>query len=366
MKYNWQHLNWPVFNYNIQIIHALSLQFAEEAGEVKGILQGLGKELQRETELDIMLSEAIKSSEIEGEYISRQDVMSTLKKNLGMTKAPSNIKDKRASGFAELILAVKSSYDKNLTIELIREWHKMLMTGNKYIAAGTWRTREEPMQIISGTIGKEEIHYEAPPSSSLPFEMERFVDWYNNFEDIQTGMVQNALLKSSLAHLYFETILPFEEGNGRIGRAIAEHALSSAMKRSLLLSISKSIEKNKKQYYMALKSAQRKLEVNEWIQYFTQIILSAQQDAKNVINLTFKKAKLLNLYKEKLNVRQIKVILKIFEHGHEGFEGGMTAKKYIVITKCSKASATRDLQELYKNGIFYKDGAGRSVRYNLI
>lgn len=364
--YNWQLSDWPNFTYNLEEIQVLFTEFAMETGEVTGIIQSLSEELQQETSLQIMLAEAVKSSEIEGEYVSRQDVISSLKKNLGLADLPVTVKDKRASGLAELMLAVRSAYNRDLTIPMICEWHTMLMSENRYITVGAWRKGDEPMQIVSGTIGKEEeVHFEAPPSDKVPEEMERFINWYNqeSFQDL--GKIPKALLKSSIAHLYFETIHPFEDGNGRIGRAIAEHALSNSLNRPVLLSLSKSIEKDKKRYYQELKNAQRTLDITQWIHYFIKMGIDAQQDAKGIALLTVKKAKLFDRHGEKLNQRQVKVIRKILEKGPEGFEGGITAKKYMAITGSSKATATRDLQELFDLGILLKEGAGRSVRYFL-
>lgn len=363
--YNWQLSDWPHFKYNLEEIQVLFSEFAMETGEVTGIVQSLSEELQQETALQIMLAEAVKSSEIEGEYVSRQDVISSLKKNLGLTDLPVTVKDKRASGLAQLMLSVRSAYNSELTIPMISEWHKMLMSENRYIAAGSWRKGEEPMQIISGTIGKEEVHFEAPPSHNIPGEMERFISWYNQENFQEQGKIPKALLRSSIAHLYFETIHPFEDGNGRIGRAIAEHALSNSLNRPVLLSLSKSIEKDKKRYYQELKNAQRTLDITPWIHYFIKMGIDAQQDAKGIALLTVKKAKLFDRHGEKLNQRQVKVIRKILEKGPEGFEGGITAKKYMSITGSSKATATRDLQELFDLGILLREGAGRSVRYFL-
>lgn len=187
---------------------------------------------------------------------------------------------------------------------------------------------------------------------------------YNSFK-IESHNIKESLIKTAIAHLYFETIHPFEDGNGRIGRAIAEKCLSESLGRPLILSISTSIEKDKPAYYNALKQAQRTLDITEWIVYFSQIILSAQKQAKTTIRFTLEKAKFLDRFRPKLNERQLKVILKMLDYGIEGFEGGMTARKYTSITKTSKATATRDLQDMVEKGCLSQIGAGRSVRYEL-
>ena len=189
--------------------------------------------------------------------------------------------------------------------------------------------------------------------------------WYNSATFPLMGQVPEAILKSAIAHLYFESIHPFEDGNGRIGRAIAEKVLSQSLGRPVMLSLSKTIEANRKAYYVALKEAQRTLDITTWINYFATVVLGAQRDAKAAVLFTLKKAQFYDRYKNRLDERQLKVINKMLDKGTEGFEGGMTAKKYMGITKVSKATATRDLQQLQEMGVLVQEGAGRSVRYQL-
>jgi len=365
MTYNWQYPNWPEFHYDAHKIQSLILALAEETGEINGMIMGLSEDLRHETFLQVMLSEAIKTSEIEGEFISREDVMSSIKKNLGLNSTPVQIKDKRAEGIAQLMVEVRRSYDYPLNLEMLLNWHQILMGDSKHINSGAWRSGTESMQVVSGSYGKETIHYEAPPSSRVPQEMASFVQWYNEATFPLEGEIYKAVLKSSIAHLYFESIHPFEDGNGRIGRAIAEKALSQSLGRPVMLSLSKTIEKDKTSYYNALKEAQRTLEITNWINYFAKVILDAQIDAKEMVLFTLKKAQFFDRFKDQLNERQLKVVNKMMEKGIEGFEGGMTAKKYISINKTSKATATRDLQQLQAMGVFIQEGAGRSVSYQL-
>lgn len=364
MKYIWQHKNWPKFTYLADKLHEISISFAQELGLVNGLLLELNEESKQEALLELLVSEAIKTSEIEGEYMSREDVMSSIKNNLGLQKYTS-IKDKKASGIAKLMTDVNQHIDQELSNEILCYWHKTLLEHNSKINAGVWRAGEEPMQVVSGAYGREEVHYEAPPSNRVPMEMEQFFKWYHQPELPVKDDISKAILKSAIAHLYFETIHPFEDGNGRIGRALAEFTLSQTMKSPVLLSLSKTIEKGKKQYYEQLKRGQRDLDITEWINYFARVILDAQIDAKELVQFTLLKAKFFDRYRDQLNERQLKAINRMFENGVEGFEGGMTAKKYIAITKTSKASATRDLQQLQEIGAFIQEGAGRSVRYQL-
>ena len=365
MLYIWQLPRWPEFVYDIQDIQPLILAFAQETGEVSGMIQGLTDGLKQETMLQFMISEAIKTSEIEGEFLSREDVMSSIKNNLGINETPVYVKDQRAGGVAQLMLAVRKSFDSPLSIDMLKTWHNMLMSDARNINPGEWRTGAEPMQVIAGAYGHEVVHYEAPPSADVPKEIEQFIQWYNNSTFPLNGEIAEAVLKSAVAHLYFESIHPFEDGNGRIGRAIAEQALSQSLGRPVMLSLSKTIEQNKATYYNELKSAQRSIDITNWIKYFASVVLEAQRDAKRMVRFTLKKAQFFDKYSDQLNERQLKAIHKMLEKGEDGFEGGMTAKKYIGISKTSKATATRDLQQLYEMGAFIQEGSGRSVKYQL-
>lgn len=365
IMYNWQLSGWPYFTYRVQDLQPVILAFAQETGEMTGIIQALPAGLKQDTLLQLMLAEAVKTSEIEGEYISREDVMSSIRNNLGLNETPVDVKDKRAEGVGQLMLEVRKSFNQPLNSEILRAWHGILMAAEKKVNPGRWRTGSEPMQIISGAYGREVVHYEAPPSSAMPAEMEKFIQWYNGADFPLKGEVAEAVMKSAVAHLYFESIHPFEDGNGRIGRAIAEHALSQSLGYPVMLSLSKITEQNKTAYYAALKEAQRSLEITDWMIYFSSVILEAQRDARLMVQFSLKKAQFFDRNKHLLNERQLKAINKMMEKGVDGFEGGMTTRKYIGITKTSKATATRDLQELLVNGVFVQEGAGRSIRYQL-
>ncbi|WP_257668659.1 Fic family protein [Parapedobacter tibetensis] len=365
MVYNWQLQGWPDFTYGVSEVQPLILAFAQETGEVNGLIQGLPDDLKQETLLQLMLSEAVKTSEIEGEYVSREDVMSSIRNNLGLNDVPIYIKDQRASGVAQLMVEVRKGFQEPLTLDMLKAWHRLLFANTSRVNPGEWRQGDAPMQVVSGAYGRETVHYEAPPSACVPEEMDGFVRWYNSATYPLKGQVPEAILKSAIAHLYFESIHPFEDGNGRIGRAIAEKALSQSLGRPIMLSLSKTIEANKKAYYDALKEAQRALDITAWMVYFANVILEAQRDAKAMVLFTLKKARFYDRYKTQLDQRQLKAINKMLDKGADGFEGGMTAKKYMGITKVSKATATRDLQHLHEMGVLVQEGAGRSVRYQL-
>ncbi|WP_205514040.1 Fic family protein [Longitalea arenae] len=370
VRYNWQQKDWPNFTYTLQGVENELFLFAEKVGKVTGILNALPEDTKMEAIVDMMVSEAIKTSEIEGEYLSRRDVLSSIRKNLGLVSSPEYIQDKKAEGIGTLMIDVRNTYKDELTKEKLFAWHKMLLPESKGIEVGQWRTHEEPMQVISGAMGKQKVHYEAPPSKRVPQEMEQFITWFNETAPGGSKEIRKAPVRSAIAHLYFETIHPFEDGNGRIGRAIAEKALAQGIGRPVLMSLSHTIEANKKAYYDALENSQRSNEITGWIDYFVNITLAAQNEAEEQIDFTLKKVKFFDRFKNKLNERQLKVVKRMLEEGPKGFAGGMNASKYGSITKISKATATRDLQALLEIGalIPFGEGGGRSTKYavNLI
>ena len=222
----------------------------------------------------------------------------------------------------------------------------------KKIDIGMWRSHEDPIQIISGPVGKWKVHFEAPPFAQLEKEMDGFIRWFNRTAPDQDDTIKNPVVRSAIAHLYFESIHPFEDGNGRIGRPI-------------LLSLSEAIEAKKKDYYNALKNAQKSNEISGWIKYFANMALTAQTTAEEKIEFFLNKTKYFDRFKDQFNARHLKVIRKMLDAGVSGFEGGMTQKKYVAICKTSTATATRDLKYLSDIGALKQVGGGRSTRYEI-
>jgi len=365
MRYNWQQNDWPNFTYNLDGLEDELYEISECIGRASGMIQALPVALQNETLIELMVSEAIKTSEIEGEYLSRKDVMSSIRNNLGFNKTLEKVGDKRAQGVADLMIEVRNTFSAPMTKEMLFSWHKMLMNGSQRIIIGTWREDEEPMQVVSGAIEKEKVHYEAPPSSQIPSEMGRFIAWFNDTHPKGENPIKRPAVRSAIAHLYFETLHPFDDGNGRIGRAISEKALSQGIERPILLSLSRTIEANKNEYYDALQEAQKSNEITPWIHYFVGTVLDAQKQAETQIDFTLKKARFFDCLKAELNDRQHRVLKRMLENGEDGFEGGMSARKYMKIAKTSKATATRDLQDLVEKHALEPIGAGRSTRYRV-
>lgn len=367
MTYNWQQENWPDFRYDLTKIEESMYLFSEKIGAVSGALKALPDDTQLSAIIDTMLAEAIKTSEIEGEYLSRKDVMSSIRNGLGLNENPDPVPDRRANGIGQLMVDVRNTFLSPLNQETLFSWHHMLLGSDSRIKTGQWRNSPEPMQVVSGTYGKEKIHFEAPPSDRVPEEMERFITWFNETAPGGKAPIIQAPIRSAIAHLYFETIHPFEDGNGRIGRALAEKAISQGIGRPVLLALSKAIEANKAAYYEALQTAQRSNEITEWITWFLDIVITAQTDTERQIDFVLKKAKFFDRYRDQLSERQIKVIRRMLEEGPEGFEGGINAGKYGSLTKVSKATATRDLQDLLAMGAIIPsgEGGGRSTKYKV-
>lgn len=365
--YNRQRQNWPDFTYNLADLEHDLLLFSEKTGWVSGMLAGLPDELRQDAEIEIILAEAIKTSAIEGEYPNPTDVLSSIRKNLGLGQPASRVRDKSAAGLGELMAVVRKTFRDPLTEETLFAWHRLLMSGHTKIKAGKWRTHKDPMQVISGAIGREVVHFEAPPSSRVPREMKTFIRWFNATGPGESKAIKSAPVRAAIAHLYFESIHPFEDGNGRIGRALAEKALSQTIGRPVMLSLSRTIEARRQHYYASLKEAQQTNDITQWIRYFVHVTLDAQAEAETQIAFTLKKVKFFDQYKDILNDRQNVVIRRMLEAGPDGFEGGMNARKYQAIAHTSKATATRDMQELLKMGAFRLVGSsgGRSTRYEV-
>ncbi|MBA5870447.1 MAG: DUF4172 domain-containing protein [Nitrospira sp. CR2.1] len=364
MAYNWEQPDWPNFRYDLSGIQDTLLLLAEKTGHASGLLQGLTPDAQIEATVVIMVAEALKTSAIEGELLSRKDVKSSIRKNLGLEAGPPS-GDKRVQGASALMLAVRNTIETPLSEDLLFTWHRTVMAGHRHVATGQWRTDAEPMQVVSGAYGHEKVHFEAPPSSRVPGEMARFIRWFNEIAPGGGKAIQKAAVRSAITHLYFESIHPFEDGNGRIGRALSEKALSQGLGRPALLSLSNAIEARRRDYYDALKEAQQSNEITPWVTWFVHMTVEAQTQAETQIDFTLKKARLFDRHRNELNERQLQILTRMLEEGPSGFEGGMSAKKYMSITGASKATATRDLQEMTTKGIFEPIGGGRSTGYKI-
>lgn len=356
--WNWQLPGWPNFNYDSDLISKRERQFLLGVGSSFAFLKSISEEEHHHFIVEILSQEGEKSSKIEGEILDRESLQSSIKRQFGFHTDLKG-KDKKESGMAELLHSVYETFDKTLTHEMLWKWHTMLFQDTSHIDdCGKYRTHVEPMQIVSSRYDSPKVYFEAPPSENIHQEMTRFVDWFNSTEGSQP-----ILERAAIAHVYFESIHPFEDGNGRIGRILVEKTLSQGVGNPLLIAVSKEIEKRRNEYYAALEICNRTLEVNHWVEFFADVIIVAQEESMILLRFLIKKSKMLTTLSGIINPRQEKVLLRIFAEGPNGFKGGLSAENYIAITKTSRATATRDLADLVQKGALVKTGDLRHTRY---
>jgi Fic family protein len=362
MIWNWRDADWPNFRYDAASIVPLEQTFLQSAGEVIGAVRHFSEDDSNQLRIEVLSDEAIKTSEIEGEFLDRVSVQSSLRRQFGLHGDTRQIRPQER-GVAEMMADVYRSWQEPLHDETLFRWHSMLMAGNRYIdTVGDYRKHEDAMQIVSGRLERPTIHFEAPPSRQVGAEMETFIAWFNRSGPTGRAPLQ-ALTRAAIGHLYFESIHPFEDGNGRIGRAIAEKSLAQNIGQPSLISLAFMIEKNRKAYYFELERHQRTLDISEWIIFFSETILNAQRATLERIDFFIQKTKFYDHFRGRLNERQEKVVARIFKEETAGFKGGLSAENYISITGTSRATATRDLQQLVEIGAFTRTGERRHTRY---
>jgi Fic family protein len=373
MKYNWQHPDWPHFVYEVNADDGYLYTYIKETASLKGAMDQLSDSSVMDTMIELMLEEALKTSEIEGELLSEDDVRSSLRLNLGVPSEEANSPDERAQGIAQLMIDVRRTFAEPLTKEQLWAWHTMVMKGHVVHKEGhdigCWRSDEQAMQIVAGPLGREKVFFEAPPFNRVASEMESFITWFNQSMPTghETSPIVSGPVRAAITHLYFESIHPFIDGNGRIGRALAEKALSQDLGAPVLLSLSHTIAKKRKDYYQKLHDySGYSMNVTGWVHFFVDVVCEAQKTASAMIEFVLKKAKFWRAHADHVNIRQEKVLNRMFKEGPEGFIGGINAQKYMRITGCSKATATRDLSDLVSKGCLYQlPGAGPTTRYDI-
>ncbi|MDR0968863.1 MAG: Fic family protein [Holosporaceae bacterium] len=358
-KWIWQNKDWPDFKYDHSKIEKLEDAYLYNAGVIGGLYEFLNLTSKKETICDLFSKEAFLTSKIEGETLDRDSVRSSIVKNIqkDATLDPYLKENKIAS----VIVEAAESFAAPLSHKTLCKWYETLVRGRKDLINLTgYREHKEAMQIVSGMDHKPKVHYEAPPSSVVPKEMESFVQWFNSSEKILTPIV-----RAGIAHLWFALIHPFEDCNGRIARILAEKALAQHLEYSPVISLSVAIQKNRKGYYDALEKSDENLDITEWLEYFAKAVADSQNYVINAVSFTIKKAKFYDRRKNLMNERQLKVVDTILKNGTFEFKGGLSAKNYISITKASRATATRDLRDMVSKGILIQSGELRHTRYYL-
>jgi Fic family protein len=364
MTWNWQKADWPDFAWDQVRLEKAEQQFLLGGGVLVGTVKHLAEGDRGQLTVEAMSTEAITTSEIEGEILDRASVQSSIRKQLGLTTDNRRVQPAER-GIAEMMVDLHRSFSEPLSKGMLFRWQEMIVSGRRDLKdVRRFRTGTEPMQVVSGRIDAPRVHFEAPPSSQVPSEMKRFFEWF-----ARTGKdgpkPLPALTRAAVAHLYFESIHPFEDGNGRIGRAIAEKSLAESLGQPTLITLAATILLRRKAYYEALEAANKENEITNWVAWFAGITIEAQRRTIALVEFLIDQTRLLGRLKEELNERQTKALLRMFREGPEGFKGGMNAGKYNTITGASPATTTRDLSDLVSKGALTKDGALRHARYRL-
>lgn len=362
--YVWQLPGWPKLTWDEPKLVPLLARVTKEQGRLLGKMEALGFDLRGEAHLRTMTQEVLKSSEIEGEKLDGDQVRSSIARQLGMDVGGLVRSDRNVDGVVEMMLDATGNFEQPLTDARLFTWHASLFpTGRSSmhdILVGKWRDDHGgPMQVVSGPVGKQKVHYEAPPAKRLNGEAKKFLAWFNKPGEM------DSLLVASLAHLWFVTIHPFDDGNGRIARAVADMALArSEGSRQRFYSMSAQIRRERDDYYLMLERTQKgELDVTAWHDWFLGCLLRAMEGSQQLLGGVLNKARFWERFaKEPLQERQIKVLNRLLD----GFEGKLTTSKWAALTKCSQDTAHRDILDLVARGALKKDpGGGRSTSYSL-
>ena len=364
MSWNWQKPDWPKFTWNQAKLALAEQEFLVAGGVFVGAMKHLNGEGRNQLTVEAMSTEALRTSEIEGEVLDRASVQSSIRRQLGLADDQRRVPPAER-GISEMTVRLYSTFSRPLSRDMLFGWHRMLMSGNRKLEdIGRYRTNREPMQVVSGAIGSQKIHFEAPASSQVPSEMARFIAWFNRSAPNGEEPLP-ALARAGVVHLYFESIHPFEDGNGRLGRALAEKSLRQNLGQPALIALSRAILARRAHYYAVLERASKKNEITEWLMWFAGITIEAQRQTIALIEFLLDKTKLLDRLTGQLNDRRQKALLRMFREGPEGFKGGLSAGKYSSITGASPATTTRDLADLAEKGALIREGERRHARYKL-
>ena len=361
--YIWQYPEWPKFRWESdKILNRLSdVRLLE--GRIAGMMDGLGFEIQSKTSLDVMTEDVIRSNEIEGILLNADKVRSSVARHLGIPTEGLPEPDHYTEGVVQVMIDAVRNYATELTEERLFNWHAALFptgrSGIHPITVAGWRVGKEPMQVVSGALGKERVHYEAPASADIPKEMALFLDWLNNEKD------NDPVLKAAIAHLWFVAIHPFDDGNGRLTRTITDMLLARADGMPhRYYSMSAEILRNKKQYYEALeKTTVGDVDITRWLEWFLQTLRDAIRRSEDIVSRVVMKSIFWQNHRDvAMNERQVKIVNRLWD----GFDGKLTTAKWAKICKTSQATALRDINDLIEKGILVKgDEGSRNTNYIL-
>jgi Fic family protein len=367
----WQQPDWPDFNWQAERLAPLLRECVQTQGQLLGMAGSVGESMSAQSELDALLQNIVTSSAIEGEQLDVGSVRSSLARRLGLEWIDRESVSQRSEGLAQLMLDATHGFDEPLTLARLLEWHTWLFPAEeatfsaRSMLVGTLRGKE-PMQVVSGRLDRPTVHFEAPPRQGLEQQIERFLNW---FEASRDQVSVDPLLRAGIAHFWFVTLHPFDDGNGRLTRTITDLALAQGEAQAIrFYAMSASILEDRTGYYRILESSQKAtLDITEWLTWFLQTLLRSLQQAITRIDSVLGKTRFWQAHRESdLSAEQIKVLNRLLDGGERGFEQGLSAGHYQAVAKVSKATATRHLAELLEKGCLRRlPGGGRSTRYKI-
>jgi Fic family protein len=371
LRWIWQQPDWPHFHLQSERLAPLLRECVQAQGRLLGMSSSADVALSAQSELDALLQNIVTSSAIEGEQLNVGSVRSSLARRLGIEQVDGSRVSKRSEGLAELMLDATQHFDQPLTLARLLHWHEWLFPAQdddfiqQRIHVGALRGNE-PMQVVSGRLDRPTVHFEAPPRHGLEQQLEAFLDW---FEISRAQARLDPLLRAGIAHFWFVTLHPFDDGNGRLTRAITDLALAQAEDQAIrFYAMSASILDDRSGYYRALETSQKAtLDITDWLEWFLQTLLRSLQQAMTRIESVLGKARFWQKHRGlTLSAEQAKVLNRLLDGGEKGFQDGISAAQYQAVAKVSKATATRHLAELLDKGYLIRlPGGGRSTRYQI-
>ena len=367
----WQQPDWPGFTWSAERLAPLLRECVQAQGRLMGMASSVGSSLSAQSELDTLLQNIVTSSAIEGEQLNVGSVRSSLARRLGLELNDGDNISKRSEGLAQLILDATRHFAEPLTLERLLDWHEWLFPEQEIgLAAQSIRVGalrgDDPMQVVSGRLDRPTVHFEAPPRLGLERQLNAFLEW---FETSRSQFGPDPLLRAGIAHIWFVTLHPFDDGNGRLTRTITDLALAQGEAQAIrFYAMSASILEDRSGYYRALETCQKSnTDITVWLEWFLQTLLRSLQQAMARIESVLGKARFWQAHREsELSTEQTKVLNRLLDGGERGFEGGISAAQYQAVAKVSKATATRHLAELLDKECLQRlPGGGRSTRYQI-
>lgn len=368
IKYIWQHRSWPDFFFSSQDLLPYLGQARQAQGKILARMKAFGASLISQAQIEILTEEAVQTSAIEGDLLKRDSVRSSVARHLGLEEAALKESDRHIDGLVKILIDATQNYDKPLVAKRLYSWHGALFptgySGLHKIRVGKWRN--QPMRIVSGPVGRERVHYEAPSANRVDKEMKLFLSWWDKSKDQMEGF-----LRAGIAHFWFVSIHPFDDGNGRIARALTDMALAQDEKLTTrFYSLSSQIMQERNSYYDVLeKSSRGKGDLTAWLTWFLVCACRAIEKSETIIGSVLAKAEFWQHHSQtEMNERQRKVVNRLLDAGQGQFEGGLTTRKYISIAKVSRATAFREISDLVEKKVLVCDpqSKGRNVHYDLL